>query len=64
MVVLIIPGSTPCAHLVLAVIIGEENRHKLATEPNRSKKRNEENCGLQRTVVLWQIWASVAILFS
>ena len=38
-------------------IWAKKARHKLATERNRAKKRDEENCGLQRTAVLWQIMA-------
>ena len=33
----------------------KHTRHKLATEPNRLNKRREENCGLQRIAIPWQI---------
>ena len=39
------------------------SRHKLATGRNRLKKRDEENRGLQRTEILWQIQTGAAVFF-
>ena len=44
-------GSRMGANGVKRGIRAKKTRHKLATEPNRSKKRNEGNRGLRRSVV-------------